>query len=86
MACGGGQGGGGGRAVIVGSVNMTNNVDDRVTDVSDYVSAINKYSNQKKGGIFQLPPIEYSGSCILCELGNICIGAACMKLKGKICS
>ena len=49
VACGGGQGGGGGRAVIVGSVNMTNNVDDRVTDVSDYVSAKNKYSNQKKG-------------------------------------
>ena len=85
VASEGGQGGAVDmRAVTSVGVSMTSREDDRVQVVSEYVTAVNKYSNQKNGGIYELPPIEYSGSCLFCQLNNTCIGPSCMKLKGII--
>ena len=65
------------------SDKVINIVKDRFTIVSGYVSAINKYSNQKKGGTYEIPAIQYDGSCVLCKFGNTCLGTACMRLKGR---
>lgn len=62
------------------AINLSD--EERFDTATKIVADVNRHSQQKSGGTFAMPSVGDGTSCVLCGLGNLCLGPTCLGKTG----